>query len=62
MDAIDKTGFSDESSGLVIYTSGTTGPPKGVSLNKDNINAQISCMIDTWGWTSQVLISVRDTI
>lgn len=37
---------------MIIYTSGTTGKPKGVVTTHANIQAQISTLVDAWGWTA----------
>ncbi|EGG15968.1 hypothetical protein DFA_09639 [Cavenderia fasciculata] len=36
---------------MIIYTSGTTNRPKGVVTTHANIEAQISTLVDAWGWT-----------
>jgi malonyl-CoA/methylmalonyl-CoA synthetase len=35
---------------LMVYTSGTTGRPKGVVTTHGNITAQVSALIEAWGW------------
>ncbi|MFK8055567.1 MAG: acyl-CoA synthetase [Saprospiraceae bacterium] len=35
---------------MMLYTSGTTGQPKGVVTTHANIEAQISSLIQAWGW------------
>lgn len=35
---------------ILIYTSGTTGKPKGVVLTHGNVVAQVTCLVDAWGW------------
>jgi malonyl-CoA/methylmalonyl-CoA synthetase len=37
---------------MMVYTSGTTGRPKGVVTTHANLRAQITALIDAWGWTS----------
>ena len=36
---------------MIVYTSGTTSKPKGVLTTHENIAAQISSLIEAWGWT-----------
>lgn len=40
-----------ESPALIIYTSGTTGPPKGVSISRRAIAADIDALAEAWQWT-----------
>ncbi|MGE0445395.1 MAG: acyl-CoA synthetase [Vicinamibacterales bacterium] len=35
---------------MIIYTSGTTGRPKGVVTSHANIGAQVSSLVEAWGW------------
>ena len=35
---------------MIIYTSGTTGRPKGVVTTHANIGAQVSSLVEAWGW------------
>ena len=37
---------------MMVYTSGTTGRPKGVVTTHGNIESQIRCLVDAWGWTA----------
>jgi len=36
---------------LILYTSGTTSKPKGVVSTHANLTAQITSLIEAWGWT-----------
>ena len=36
---------------MMVYTSGTTGRPKGVVTTHANLESQIRCLVDAWGWT-----------
>jgi len=35
---------------LILYTSGTTSHPKGVVLTHGNLEAQMSTLVEAWGW------------
>jgi malonyl-CoA/methylmalonyl-CoA synthetase len=37
---------------MIVYTSGTTGRPKGVVSTHDTLRAQITALVDAWGWTA----------
>lgn len=37
---------------LMMYTSGTTGRPKGVVITHGNIEAQVTSMVEAWGWSA----------
>ncbi|HEX8395704.1 MAG TPA: acyl-CoA synthetase [Longimicrobium sp.] len=37
---------------MIIYTSGTTGRPKGVVSTHANLRAQVTTLVDAWGWTA----------
>ncbi len=37
---------------MMIYTSGTTGRPKGVVSTHANVGAQVSALVEAWGFTS----------
>jgi malonyl-CoA/methylmalonyl-CoA synthetase len=36
---------------MILYTSGTTGSPKGVVTTHQNIEAQITSLTSSWGWS-----------
>ncbi len=35
---------------MIVYTSGTTGRPKGAVTTHQNVGAQISALVEAWGW------------
>lgn len=37
---------------MIVYTSGTTSKPKGVVTTHGNITAQITALIEAWGWSA----------
>ena len=38
---------------MMVYTSGTTGKPKGVVTTHENLEAQITALIEAWDWTAE---------
>jgi malonyl-CoA/methylmalonyl-CoA synthetase len=38
---------------MILYTSGTAGKAKGVVSTHLNIQAQVTSLIEAWGWTSE---------
>ncbi len=42
--------FANSRRAMILYTSGTTNLPKGVVTTHDNLNAQISSLIEAWEW------------
>ena len=38
---------------MILYTSGTTSKPKGVVSTHANIQAQITTLVEAWGWRSK---------
>lgn len=38
---------------LILYTSGTTSKPKGVVTTHQNLEAQMTCLIEAWGWKAE---------
>jgi malonyl-CoA/methylmalonyl-CoA synthetase len=37
---------------MMVYTSGTTGKPKGAVTTHENLEAQITALIQAWEWTA----------
>ncbi len=37
---------------MILYTSGTTSKPKGVVTSHATIQAQITSLVEAWGWTA----------
>jgi malonyl-CoA/methylmalonyl-CoA synthetase len=42
---------SADTRAMMLYTSGTTSRPKGVVTTHGNICAQITSLVEAWGWT-----------
>ncbi|HEX8674369.1 MAG TPA: AMP-binding protein [Longimicrobium sp.] len=38
---------------MIVYTSGTTGKPKGVVTTHANLRAQVTALVEAWGWTAE---------
>jgi malonyl-CoA/methylmalonyl-CoA synthetase len=38
---------------MMVYTSGTTGKPKGVVTTHANVAAQITALVEAWGWSAE---------
>jgi malonyl-CoA/methylmalonyl-CoA synthetase len=49
----DLPDVSPDRDAMIVYTSGTTSKPKGVVTTHENIAAQISSLIEAWGWTKE---------
>jgi len=37
---------------LIVYTSGTTGTPKGAVTTHAALQAQVTALVEAWGWTA----------
>lgn len=44
---------AEERPAMIIYTSGTTGKPKGVVTTHANVRAQVTTLVQAWGWTAE---------
>lgn len=42
--------LGEDRAAMMIYTSGTSGRPKGVVTTHANIRAQVTAMVEAWGW------------
>ncbi|WP_176593445.1 acyl-CoA synthetase [Sphingobium sp. EM0848] len=43
--------IADGRRAMMVFTSGTTSKPKGVVTTHGNIRAQITVLLDAWGWS-----------
>lgn len=48
--------ISQDRRAMMLFTSGTTSKPKGVVSTHDNLNAQISTLVEAWGWSGEDVI------
>ena len=46
-------GVAEERRAMMVYTSGTTGKPRGVVVTHANLRAQITALIEAWGWSER---------
>jgi len=42
---------AEDGAAMIVYTSGTTGKPKGVVTTHAGFRAQVTTLVDAWGWT-----------
>ena len=52
-DSGDLPRVSGDRRAMILYTSGTTSKPKGVVSTHANIEAQITALVDAWGWRKE---------
>ncbi len=45
--------FGLDRGAMILYTSGTTSLPKGVLTTHENIEAQISTLVEAWQWSAE---------
>lgn len=45
--------ISKDRGAMILYTSGTTSLPKGVLTTHENIEAQISTLVEAWKWSQE---------
>jgi malonyl-CoA/methylmalonyl-CoA synthetase len=38
---------------MIVYTSGTTGKPKGAVTTHAGLRAQVTALVEAWGWTAE---------
>merc|ERR1711899_122042 len=53
VDIFDDGTYDENSDAMMIYTSGSVETAKGVVFSHKNIIAQITAMLDSWGWNRQ---------
>ena len=44
--------IAEDRPAMIVYTSGTTGKPKGVVTTHANLRAQVTALVEGWGWTA----------
>jgi len=51
VDVVDLPAGAGDRRAMMLYTSGTTSRPKGVVTTHANVAAQVTSLVEAWGWT-----------
>jgi malonyl-CoA/methylmalonyl-CoA synthetase len=50
---VDLPGLDPDRQAMILYTSGTTSKPKGVVTSHATIQAQVTSLVEAWGWSAE---------